>query len=282
MIQVRNVSKTFLGRTSKDADVQALRSATLDIPDNQFFTLIGPSGCGKTTLLRIVAGLTEADAGDVLIDGKKVTGPGPERSVVFQNFALLPWADVQNNVAFGLEMRGVPREERLRRARELLQMVGLEGFERSYPGMLSGGMQQRVGLARALAVDPQVLLMDEPFGSLDEQTRRLLQEQLLQIWQDQRKTVIFVTHSMEEAVYLADQVVLMSPRPGQIKEVIKVPFARPRPPDIDKTKEFQELKAYLWEKLKGMQHSLVASKGAAATPLSSELIQEEIVGGPDV
>jgi NitT/TauT family transport system ATP-binding protein len=173
--------------------------------------------------------------------------------VVFQNFALMPWADVLGNVTFGLEVRGMAKSESEARAKELIKLVGLEGFERRLPKELSGGMQQRVGLARALAVNPQILLMDEPFGALDEQTRRLLQEQLLQLWERERKTVVFITHSMEEAVMLGDRVMLMTPRPGKVKEMIEVPLKRPRSRDVEKSPAFVEIKEYLWENLRAMQ-----------------------------
>lgn len=256
MIQVRNLTKTFDTGDSTDRSViAAIENLDLDIADHEFVTIIGPSGCGKTTLLRVIAGLIPYDTGEVLVNGMPVKGPGPERAVVFQNFALLPWATVLDNVAFGLELRGVPRDIRYDRARELIRLVGLQGFESRYPRELSGGMQQRVGLARALAVDPQILLMDEPFGSLDEQTRRLLQEELLRIWESQRKTVVFVTHSMEEAVLLGDRVVLMTPRPGRIKETIRVPLARPRARELERSAAFIEIKEYLWENLRQMQQS---------------------------
>lgn len=253
MIRVRGLRKTFAGRDDTDGGVVALDGVDLEIRDNEFVTVIGPSGCGKTTLLRIIAGLIPYDEGEVTIDGIAVTGPGPDRSVVFQNFALMPWADVLTNVAFGLDLRGVAKAEREGKARELVKLVGLEGFERRLPKELSGGMQQRVGLARALAVDPRILLMDEPFGSLDEQTRRLLQEQLLRIWERQRKTVLFITHSMEEAVKLGDRVILMTPRPGRIKEIIDVPLKRPRGQDVEKSGTFIEIREYLWGHLRAMQ-----------------------------
>jgi NitT/TauT family transport system ATP-binding protein len=218
--------------------------------------VLGPSGCGKTTLLRMVAGLIPADAGTIKLDGRTVTGPGPERAMVFQSIALLPWATVLANVAFGLKLRGVAKSEREARAAELLELVGLTGFENRLPGELSGGMQQRVGLARALAVDPKILLMDEPFGALDEQTRRLLQEELLQIWETTRKTVIFITHSMEEAVLLGDRIVLMSPRPGRIVDVTQVPLPRPRAATVDQIEgsaEFAAITAQLWHRLREMQ-----------------------------
>jgi NitT/TauT family transport system ATP-binding protein len=204
-------------------------------------------------LLRIIAGLIPFDDGEVRIDDMPVTGPGPDRAVVFQNFALMPWANVLTNIAFGLEIRGTPKAEYEDTAMRLVRLVGLEGFERRLPKELSGGMQQRVGLARALAVNPRILLMDEPFGALDEQTRRLLQEQLLRIWEKERKTVIFITHSMEEAVFLGDRVMLMTPRPGRVKEIIDVPLKRPRGQETEKSTTFIEIKEYLWENLRSMQ-----------------------------
>jgi ABC-type nitrate/sulfonate/bicarbonate transport system ATPase subunit len=253
MIRVANLSKEFVGRDESDDGVLALDDLDFEVRDNEFLTVIGPSGCGKTTLLRIIAGLIPYDRGEITINGQVVTGPGPDRAVVFQHFALMPWADVMTNVAFGLDIRGVGKVEREGKVTGLIKLVGLEGFERRLPKELSGGMQQRVGLARALAVDPQILLMDEPFGSLDEQTRRLLQEGLLRIWEQERKTVIFITHSMEEAVMLGDRVMLMTPRPGRIKEIIDVPLKRPRARDVEKSASFVEVKEYLWEHLRSMQ-----------------------------
>jgi ABC-type nitrate/sulfonate/bicarbonate transport system ATPase subunit len=255
LIEIANLSKTFPAR-GKDAPVEALKDVSLSIADGEFVTVLGPSGCGKTTLLRMVAGLIRADSGAITIDGKAVTGPGPERAMVFQSISLMPWATVLANVAFGLKLRGVARSEREAHAKELLELVGLSGFENRLPGELSGGMQQRVGLARALAVDPKILLMDEPFGALDEQTRRLLQEELLQIWEATRKTVIFITHSMEEAVLLGDQIVLMSPRPGRVVDVMKVPLPRPRAAAVDRIEgsaEFAAITAELWHRLREMQ-----------------------------
>jgi NitT/TauT family transport system ATP-binding protein len=253
MIRVKALSKEFATVDNGNAAVLALSDIDFEVRNNEFVTVIGPSGCGKTTLLRIIAGLIPYQQGEVSIDSRPVTGPGPERAVVFQNFALMPWADVLGNVTFGLEVRGVAKGESEAKARELIKLVGLEGFERRLPKELSGGMQQRVGLARALAVNPQILLMDEPFGALDEQTRRLLQEQLLQLWERERKTVVFITHSMEEAVMLGDRVMLMTPRPGKVKEMIEVPLKRPRLRDVEKSPAFVEIKEYLWENLRAMQ-----------------------------
>jgi NitT/TauT family transport system ATP-binding protein len=255
VIQIDRLSKTFPARAG-DAPVEALKDVSLEIRDGEFLTVLGPSGCGKTTLLRILAGLEHFDSGEITVSGKPITGPGPERAMVFQSFALLPWATVLQNVAFGLELRGVPKAQRENHAEELIELVGLSGFERRRPGELSGGMQQRVGLARALAVDPEILLMDEPFGALDEQTRRLLQEELLAIWEQSRKTVIFITHSMEEAVLLGDRVVLMSTRPGRIVEIVDVPLERPRASAVDDLSgsvEFAAITADLWRRLRDMQ-----------------------------
>ena len=252
MIRVRALSKEFT-TVDNGAGVLALCDIDVEVRDNEFITVIGPSGCGKTTLLRIIAGLIPYDRGEVSIDGQAVSGPGPERAVVFQNFALMPWADVLTNVSFGLDVRGVDKQESQAKARQLIKLVGLDGFENRLPKELSGGMQQRVGLARALAVQPKILLMDEPFGALDEQTRRLLQEQLLVLWERERKTVVFITHSMDEAVILGDRVMLMTPRPGRVKEMIEVPLPRPRTPEVEKSADFHAIKEYLWDNLRAMQ-----------------------------
>jgi NitT/TauT family transport system ATP-binding protein len=234
-----------------DGGVEALSDITLDIPEGRLTALLGPSGCGKTTLLKIIAGLLPATTGNVLIQGRPVTGPGPERAFVFQDFALMPWATVIRNVAFGLELRGVARGAREDTARRYIDQVGLRGFEERYPHELSGGMRQRVGLARALAVDADILLMDEPFASVDEQTRRKFQEDLLALLEVEKKTVIFVTHSIEEAVYVSDQIVLLSRRPGQVSRVVR--------PELDRTGDFEKIRreqAYLdcvdeiWDVLK--------------------------------
>src|SRR5678816_2805651 len=247
MIRVKGLSKEFASGNNGTGGVLALSDIDFEVKNNEFVTIIGPSGCGKTTLLRIIAGLIPYRQGDVSIDSRPVVGPGPERAVVFQSFALLPWADVLSNVTFGLEVRGEPKPDSQLKAKELIKLVGLEGFEKRLPKELSGGMQQRVGLARALAVNPQILLMDEPFGALDEQTRRLLQEQLLRLWEQERKTVVFITHSMDEAVMLGDRVTLMTPRPGRVKEIIDVPLERPRLRELEKSSLFLEVKEYLWE-----------------------------------
>jgi NitT/TauT family transport system ATP-binding protein len=224
---------------------------SLSIRKNEFVSIIGPSGCGKTTLLKIIDGLIPYDSGEITIDGKQITGPGPDRAVVFQSFALLPWRTVLANVEFSLELRQLSKAERTKTARDYLQRVGLSEFENHYPHELSGGMQQRAGLARALAVNPSILLMDEPFGAVDAQTRQLLQEELLNLWQRERKTVIFITHSMDEAVYLSDRVVVMTPRPGRVAEVLDVPLPRPRvSEEVRRDATFVDLTNYIWESLK--------------------------------
>ena len=254
IIQVRDLAKSF-------GEFDALRGVDFRIEDGEFVSIIGPSGCGKTTLLKILAGLTSPSAGEVLIDGAPINGPGPERAVVFQTFLLLPWVDVLTNVAFGLEARGFGKEERTAIARDQLKRVGLTGFESHFPHQISGGMQQRVGLARALAVDPRILLMDEPFGALDAQTRQVMQDDLLQLWQeDERKTTVFITHSMEESVYLSDRVLLMDTRPGHIQEVIDIDLPRPRDASARRTPEFIEMTAHIWEQLRLERPSMPAGE----------------------
>jgi NitT/TauT family transport system ATP-binding protein len=230
-----------------------LENFSLQVKDLEFLVLLGPSGCGKSTLLRIINGIETCDGGRILIDGQDVTGTtGNGRGMVFQSFELFPWRTVLDNVAFGLEVAGVEKQQRLAQARECVNLVGLSAFENAYPHQLSGGMQQRVGIARALAIKPSILLMDEPYGALDVQTRDLLQDELLNIWERERKTVVFVTHSIEEALYLADRIVVMSPRPGRIAQMIDVPFARPRRDEIKTDPEFLKLRRHIWESLKKM------------------------------
>lgn len=219
------------GVSMRYGQVEALRDIHLSFPAGALTSLLGPSGCGKTTLLKIIAGLLRPTAGEVRVRGRRVDGPGPERAFVFQDFALMPWATVLRNVAFGLELRGMPRAEREEIARRYISEVGLEGFEDRYPHELSGGMRQRVGLARALAVNADILLMDEPFSAVDEQTRRKFQEDLLELRSVERKTFLFVTHSIEEAVYLSDRIVLLSPRPGRISDIVVPDIPRDLPPD---------------------------------------------------
>ena len=225
IVEVKGVGKTY------DNGVEALRDVNLSFPKGQLSTLLGPSGCGKTTLLKIIAGLIPRNTGDVVVNGRKGEGPGPERAFVFQDFALLPWADVLRNVAFGLELRGIEKAKREDVARRYIEEVGLKGFEHRHPAQLSGGMRQRVGLARALTVDADIILMDEPFSAVDEQTRRKFQEDLLDLLRHHQKTVIFVTHSIEEAAYLSDQIALLSPRPGTVSKIVRPAVDRSRSPD---------------------------------------------------
>ncbi len=249
MIEIKGLSRTF---NTREGDFVALQDVNFDVRDNEFFSILGPSGCGKTTLLKIVAGLIRPTAGSVLIDGTPVEGPGEDRAMVFQHFVLLPWAEVLTNAGFGLEMRGVSRKEARNRARPYLAQVGLERFESHYPHELSGGMRQRVGLARALTVNPNILLMDEPFGALDAQTRQLMQEDLTQLWDREKKTVIFVTHSMDEAAYLSDRVLVMDNHPGRVKEILDIPLERPRTPAIRRSSTFTDLTTHMWNQLRGM------------------------------
>jgi ABC-type nitrate/sulfonate/bicarbonate transport system ATPase subunit len=225
-IEVRDVSKTFFSRRS--GSVPALSSTTLSIAEKEFVCIVGPSGGGKSTLLNIVAGFLDPTSGEVVIGGKRVTRPSSSRVMVFQEFALFPWLTVEDNVGFGLDVADVSNRDRASVVAEHLALVRLSRFAKSYPSELSGGMKQRVALARALAVDPEVLLMDEPFGALDAYTRGNLQGELLRIWEQQRKTVLFVTHSIEDAVYLADKVIVMAGRPGSVRAIIDVKAARPR------------------------------------------------------
>ena len=232
--------------------VEALRGIDLDFPRGKLTSLLGPSGCGKTTLLKIIAGLLEADSGSITINGKAVSGPGPERAFVFQDFALLPWATVLRNVAFGLELRGIAKGEREQTARHYIDEVGLSGFEQKYPHELSGGMRQRVGLARALCVDADVLLLDEPFSAVDEQNRRKFQEDLIRLRANKNKTFIFVTHSIEEAVYVSDRIVLLSPRPGRVSQIIEPAIDRSGDPDrIRRDRHYLDTVEEIWQ---GLRH----------------------------
>jgi NitT/TauT family transport system ATP-binding protein len=244
IVETRGLSKFYGG-------FEALKEIDLDFPEGELISLLGPSGCGKTTLLKMIAGLLEPTAGHVFVKGKVVTGPGPERAFVFQDFALMPWATVLRNVAFGLELRGMPKAERHEIARRYIAEVGLAGFETRYPHELSGGMRQRVGLARALAVDADVLLMDEPFSAVDEQTRRKFQEDLLHLRRVQRKTFIFVTHSIEEAVYLSDRIILLSRRPGRVSRIIEPDIPRDGTPDeIRRDRRYLDTIEDIWDGLK--------------------------------
>lgn len=245
IVSVQNVCKTY------DGGIEALKNISLDFPVGKLTTLLGPSGCGKTTLLKIIAGLLPATSGEVLVEGRPVTGPGPERAFVFQDFALMPWATVLRNVAFGLELRGVARSEREAVAERYIERVGLKGFEHKYPHELSGGMRQRVGLARALSVNAKVLLMDEPFSAVDEQTRRKFQEELLELVAKEQKTFIFVTHSIEEAVYVSDRIVLLHRRPSRVHAIIEPNIVRDVDPEqIRRQAGYLDAVESIWQSLK--------------------------------
>ncbi len=239
-LQIKNVTLRF---PLKGGDVvTALDGISLDVAEKEFAVIVGPSGCGKSSLLRLVAGLNHQTSGSIDLDGKPVTKPGKDRGMVFQSYTLYPWLTVQKNVEFGLGLAGMAPAERAKIARRFITEVGLEGFEQAYPKQLSGGMMQRVALARALANDPEILLMDEPFGALDSQTRSLMQELLLQIWQHSQKTVLFITHDIDEAILLGDRVYVMSARPGRIKEMIEVDIPRPRSVELLTSAPFIALK----------------------------------------
>jgi NitT/TauT family transport system ATP-binding protein len=251
-LAVQGVSKTFRVRGVRREDdtlLNVLRRLSFDVYEGEVVSLIGESGCGKTTLLRIIQGLIRRDAGTILVDGKPVTGPGRDRGYVFQQANLLPWRSARANVEFGLELQGVPGKQRAERARMLLKLVGLSGAGEQFPHQLSGGMQQRVNLARALAIDPAILLMDEPFSALDAQTREVLQKELLRIKSETGKTVLFVTHDLDEALYVANRVIVLGARPGRAKEIIEVPFGFPRPdlPELRGEPAFQEIRRRMWE-----------------------------------
>jgi ABC-type nitrate/sulfonate/bicarbonate transport system ATPase subunit len=242
----------------------ALQATDLDVAENDFITILGPSGCGKSTLLRIVAGLDRQTAGEVMLEGRRIDGPGADRGMVFQSYTLFPWLSVRDNVCFGLRERGLGRAEQLETANAFLNKVGLRGFENHYPKQLSGGMQQRVAIARALANGPRMLLMDEPFGALDHQTRELMQELLLGIWEGEKKTVLFVTHDIDEAVFMGSRVVVMSARPGRIKLDRAVNLPHPRHYSVKTTPEFVALKAELTEQVRVEVRAAQAAMAAAA------------------
>ncbi len=247
-IEIRSLSKTFLG-PGPDGRVQALHDVNLTVEQGDFFVILGPSGCGKSSLLNMMAGLAEADEGEVLIDGERVTKPNPQKvAMMFQEAVLYPWRSVLRNVEFGLETRKMPLEERHERALKYLRKVGLETFAWAYPRQLSGGMSQRVALCRALAMETEIILMDEPFGALDEQTRILLGQELIEIWQQVGKTIVFVTHSITEAVSLAEHVAVFTARPGRVKRIVKVDSQRPRKSG---GADFQNLIELLWTELRG-------------------------------
>lgn len=257
-IQAKNVSVNFTIRNTKEKKIighnqmskfTALENVNLEIREGEFMVLVGPSGCGKSTFLHLIGGLTNSTGGEIFIDGKLISGPGLDRGVVFQQYALLPWKTALGNVEFGLEVKKIPKKERTDIARHYLSLVGLSSFEDRYPHELSGGMKQRVAIARSLAFDPDVLLMDEPFAALDSQTREILQDELLRIWEKTGKTIVFITHAIEEAVYLGQRVAVMTSKPGRIKQIIDIPLPDSRQ-DIDDLRsdpEFVRIRHAVWE-----------------------------------
>jgi NitT/TauT family transport system ATP-binding protein len=260
-IDLQQVTVTF-PQPKGGEEFRAVDGFDLNVAKGEFVTIVGPSGCGKSTLLSVVDGLIQPRGGQVLINGKVVTGPSPDRALVFQEFALLPWRTVVDNVRLGLELQRKFTKVQMRETVDrYIEMVGLQGFENHYPHQLSGGMRQRVGLARALAVNPDILLMDEPFAALDAQTREVMSLELLRIWEQDRKTVLFVTHGIDEAVYLADRVVVMSGRPGRVKEIIPVGLVRPRSLEIKDHPDFVRLRRHIWDLLE-KEVQLQIGKGA--------------------
>src|SRR6186713_463659 len=248
ILTVTQLSKTFTA--TKGPGTVALQATDLSVAENDFITILGPSGCGKSTLLRMVAGLDTPTSGSIVLDGKPIAGPGADRGMVFQSYTLFPWLSILQNVCFGLREKGLPLAEQLEIAHSFIGKVGLKGFENHFPKQLSGGMQQRTALARALANDPEILLLDEPFGALDNQTRALMQELLLGIWEADRKTVLFVTHDIDEAIFMANRVAVMTARPGRIKSDIPVDLPHPRHYTMKTTPEFSAYKARLTEEIR--------------------------------
>jgi len=245
ILQIKNVRKWFDGGERK---LLVIDGVSLNVMEGEFVSILGPSGCGKTTLLRIIAGLERQDEGEVLLRGKPIKGPGQDRAMVFQDYALFPWRNVLGNILFGLEIRNIPKKEALEKAKRFIKLVGLEGFEKSYPHELSGGMRQRVALARALVCEPEILLMDEPLSALDAQTRNVMQAELVRIWNETKTTIIYVTHNIEEAVYMADRIAVLSKRPAKLLELVEVNMDRPR----DRfSKEFIDLRAKIFRLMQG-------------------------------
>lgn len=250
ILNLRNVSKVFGSPDNGSDQVRAVNEVSLSVQAGEFFSIIGPSGCGKSTLLRVIGGLLSASAGEVIVGAEKVTGPHPWLGMIFQEESTFPWRTTLGNVEFGLEMRGVGQEQRRTKAREMLRLVGLSGFETRYPAELSGGMKQRVAIARALVLEPKILLMDEPFGALDEQTRIILGEELLRIRDQLKQTIILVTHNINESVQLSDRVMIMTARPGRVKEVVPIDLPHPRDSSIIASERFGRLVARVWSALR--------------------------------
>lgn len=243
-LEVKGLHKSYIGKDGSDSLV--LSDINLRVPAGQFVCIVGASGCGKTTFVKMVDGLTSITSGQIEVDGTPISGPGPERGFVFQNDSLFPWRTVRDNVLFGIEMQGRPRAAALESCRAMIDLVGLAGYDDYYPHELSGGMRQRVNLARALAMDPEILMMDEPFAALDAQTREIMQRELLKIWEARKKTVLFITHQIDEAIYLADRVLVFGAHPGRIKDDIAIDFPRPRSLRLKRTPEFIEFTDRIW------------------------------------
>ncbi|TDC50365.1 ABC transporter ATP-binding protein [Jiangella ureilytica] len=253
MISIQSVTKVY---QSSRGEVTSLDDVSLDVDRGEFVTLVGPSGCGKSTMLNLVAGLLEPTSGRILVDGAPVAGPGPDRGVIFQQYALFPWLTARKNVEFGLRLQGLNKRERRERAQHYLELVGLGRFGSALPKELSGGMKQRCAIARAYAVNPSLLLMDEPFGALDALTRVQMQDDLLATWQQERRTVLFITHDVDEAVYLAGRVVVMSPHPGRISDIVDVPLPYPRTEDMRLSPQFAQIRGRVW---RGVHHPSATS-----------------------
>ncbi len=263
-VEIKNIQKTYV--SPKGKSVEVLHDVSFDVEKGSFLTILGPSGSGKSTLLMICSGLVRPDSGEVLVDGSPVNGPSPSLvSVVFQDASLLPWRTVSENVEFGLEIKGIPKDERKRKAMEYLSVVGLKGFENYFPGQISGGMQQRCSVARALALETNVILMDEPFGALDEQSRFYMGQELTRIWQETGKTIVFVTHSISEAAFLSDKVALISARPGSIRKVIGIDTPRPREPEDER---LMSVRREMWDHI-STESSL--QEGKEAEPIKKEI-----------
>lgn len=247
LLQITDLRKTFV---RKGSTVVALDGFNLGIAEGEFVAIVGPSGCGKSTLLHMIGGFETVDSGTMTLSGRRIDKPGPDRGMLFQEYALYPWRTVEGNIVWPLEVMGVPRERRNAIAQRLIALIGLNGFEKHYPGELSGGMRQRVALARVLAFDPKILLMDEPFGALDSQNRELLQEELQRVWNQSRKTVVFVTHDIDEAIYLSDRVIVFTARPGRIKADMRIELPRPRASEIRKTPEYAAYRNVIWDMMR--------------------------------
>jgi len=277
-IIARGVHKHYEVRDARQqaSDIRVLRDFDLTVREGEFISILGPSGCGKSTFLSILAGLTERSGGSIAINGAPLVGINPNQGVVFQGYALFPWRTVVQNIAVGLEIRGVGKAERLRTAHEYLELVGLAGFADRYPHEISGGMKQRVAIARSLAYQPDVLLMDEPFAALDAQTREILQSELLRIWERHRKTIVFITHSLDEAIFLSDRIAVMTRRPGTVKKIIGIDLPRPRQAEIRNTEAFVQLRQRAWNVLK--DEVQMANPGTVPQPLGATADPRKRVG----